>query len=78
MKFIAIILFFTLFFSPMVLAYPESYLKGCLLGVKRSPIVTGVPESEIENWCDCTLRLTIDDGKDDKESGSYCGHKYFN
>jgi len=77
MKVIAIILFFTLSISQMAIAYPESHLKECILGVKRSPIVLGAPQTEIEDWCDCTLKLILDEGKDDMSSGSYCGHKYF-
>ena len=77
MRLIAIILFFTLSFPQIAGAYPENYLKECILGVKQSPIVIGAPERELIEWCNCTLELIIDKGKGDKFAGSYCGHKYF-
>ena len=58
-------------------AYPESQFKECLLGVKRSPIILGVPEQSIENFCDCALEKIIDQGIDDKTAGIDCTSKSF-
>lgn len=64
-------------FASMAIAYPKDQLKECILGAKRSPLLVGVPALEVERWCDCTLELILDEGKADKLSASYCGHKYF-
>ena len=76
-RMVTIILFLIFSFSAMAIAYPQDQLNKCILGVKQSPIVTGVPASEIENWCNCTLELIIEEGKGDRQAANYCGHKYF-
>ena len=66
MRFSAFCLVVLLAFSPAALAYPQDQLKECILGAKSSPTVLGVPQVSIENWCDCVLELTIDEGKEDE------------
>ncbi len=77
MKLIIILLFFTLSFAQIAVAYPENYLKECIIGIKQSPIVIGAPESELKQWCNCTLELILDKGNEDKSAAAYCGHMYF-
>ncbi len=74
-----IILFLLVVFSltPLAFAYPQDQLEECILGAKRSPIVLGVPEESIQNWCDCALKLIVDEGKDDRTSANQCGKKFF-
>ncbi len=75
----AFVFFLLLIFSfpSLAISFPEEKVEECIVGVKRSPILVGVPQDEIENWCNCTLGLIIDEGKEDKAAGGFCGHKYF-
>ena len=63
--------------ASMAIAYPKEEIATCITGVKRSPVLLGVPEQEIANWCDCVLQLTIDEAQDPKLSSSFCGQKHF-
>ena len=78
MKVLAALLVIMLAFSSKAIPYPKDHLKECILGVKQSPIVLGVPERSIENFCDCALTSIIDEGKDDRASGMECAAKSFN
>ncbi len=77
MKTLSIVMLIMFLFTPPTNAYPKAQINECILGAKRSPNVLGVPETSIRNWCDCALRLTIDEGKDDIASANECGKKYF-
>ena len=77
MKALLAFLLITFLLSPSAIAYPHDQLKECILGAKRSPTVLGVPEDSIQNWCDCALRLTLDEGKKDITAANECGKKYF-
>lgn len=61
----------------IVFGYPQDQLRQCVLGSKQNPILLGVPESSIENYCDCVLNLIIDEKKEARESANKCGLKYF-
>ena len=72
------IFIFTLFtFSPIAVAYPQESLKECILGSKQNPIIIGVPEESIKNYCDCALKLIVDEKKEVIESANHCGSIYF-
>ncbi len=77
MRFLVILLIVFIAFDLPANAYPNQRLQECMLGVKQSSILVGVPQEEVNDWCDCVLQLILDEGKDDKASASYCGHKYF-
>ena len=77
MKILAAFLLILLLVSSPAIAYPQDQLKECMLGAKRSPTLLGVPEVSIEKWCDCALRLTLDEEKEDIPSANECGKKYF-
>ena len=77
MKLLTLCLLVLLAFSPTALAYPQDQLKECILSTKQSPIVLGVPDSSIEEYCDCALKLIVDEGKDVRKSGYECASKHF-
>ncbi len=77
MRGLIVFVLITFLLAPLVMAYPQEQLKECMLGAKRSPVVLGVPDVSIENWCDCTLTLIVDEGKEDLPSANFCGKKYF-
>ncbi len=77
MKYLLIFLLIVFALADATSAYPESQFNECIVGVKRNPIILGVPETSIQNFCDCALTLIVDQGKDDKESGIECTSKSF-
>ena len=77
MRFLAFCLMAIFTFTPIALAYPQAKLKECILSSKQSPIILGAPENSIRNFCDCALKLIVDEGKDDKSSVNICSSNYF-
>ncbi len=71
--------FFIILFSLVNAAYSysETDFNQCLSGIKQSPIILGAPEDSLRNWCDCVLKRTVDEGKDDAESAARCGRLHF-
>ncbi len=77
---LAFLLIFLLAFPQVIFAYPQDQLKECILRVKSNPNILGAPETSILNFCDCTLKLIVDEGKDLQEvqsSINYCAAKNF-
>ena len=64
MRLIAVFLLVIFASSPVAIAYPQEQLKECILGSKQNPVILGVPEISIENFCDCALKLIVDEGRD--------------
>ena len=77
MRVLAILLFILISISPIANAYPEDQLKECIMGSKQNPIILGVPEDSIRNYCNCALELIVDEGQGVKESANQCGSRYF-
>ncbi len=77
MKLLAIFLGLILAFSSKALAYSPDQLQECILGVKQNPIVLGVPEDEIVDFCNCALESIVDQDKDDRATGIECTAKSF-
>ena len=77
MRLFALCLLVLIAFSPTALAYPNDQLKECILSTKQSPIVLGVPQSSIEQYCDCALKLIVDEGKEGQSSANQCASKSF-
>ena len=77
MRIVIIVLLLSLTFSSKAIAYPQNQLKECTLSAKSNPNILGAPELSIENFCDCALRLIVDEGKEPKESANLCASKHF-
>ena len=77
MKLLTLCLLVLLAFSPTALAYPQDQLKDCISSAKKNPNIEGVSESSIEEYCDCALKLIVDEGKEVRESGYECAQKNF-
>ena len=77
MKFLAIFLIFFFSLSPAALAYPQDQLNECISSAKKNTNIVGVSDGAITNYCDCALKLIIDDGKDRRSSGYECASKAF-
>ena len=74
---LAILLSVVLSFVPRAFAYPKAQLTECMLGAKNNPVLLGVPEKSLMNWCDCTLKSIFDEAKDDIASANQCAKKFF-
>ncbi len=73
---LSLILMFWLF-VPSAYAYPETELKECILGSRQSPIILGMPEQNLIDYCDCTLRLVIDENEEIYDAVNLCGKRHF-
>ncbi len=69
-------LVFLVFASP-AFAYPQDQLKDCISSAQKNPNVKDVAESSIEQYCDCALRLIVDEKRDVRESGYQCASENF-
>ena len=72
---IVLLIFFT--FTSKAISYPQEKLKECILGSKQNPIILGVPEETIKRFCNCSLELIVDQGKDMRFSANQCATKHF-
>ena len=77
MRFLAFCILAIFAFASTAFAYPQEKLKECILNSKQSPVILGAPEHSIKNFCNCSLKLIIDEGKDDKTSVNTCLSKHF-
>jgi len=59
-------------------AYPADQYDECILTAKANPVVANVPESSIEDFCDCALTEILDKGNDQKSSAQTCVKKTLN
>ena len=55
MKFFTFWMLIIFALSSNTILYSQSEFKECILGVRQSPILLGVPEKSIEKFCDCAL-----------------------
>ena len=77
MKLLVLFLMVIFAFSPKAISYPQDQLKECISTAKQNPNIEGVSETSIENYCDCALKLIVDEGEDIKSSGYECASKNF-
>ena len=78
MKFFSIALSFLILicFSQNALAYSQDDLSDCISSAKSNPNIGTIPESSLQNYCDCALKLIVDEGKEIRESGYECASKH--
>ena len=77
MKSFLVFLVIIFVFSPVAIAYPQDQFRDCISTAQENPNIKGVPQSSIENYCDCALKSIVDQGKEIKEAGYQCASKYF-
>ena len=77
MRLLVILAMIIFTFSTKVIAYPQTQLKDCVLSAKQNPVILGVPEKSIEDFCDCALKLIVDEGKEGKPSANKCASEAF-
>ncbi len=59
------------------MAYPQDQLADCIKSAQNNPAVQDISTDAIEKYCDCALKLIVDESKDLKKSGFECAKKYF-
>ena len=77
MRLFAVILSAILFFCQPAFSYPQEQFDNCISNAKNDPVVKFRSEINIENYCDCALKLIVDEGKNDRASGIECTSKSF-
>ncbi len=77
MRLFAVILSAILFFCQPAFSYPQDQFDNCISNAKNDPVVKYRSEINIENYCDCVLSLTVDQGERIRDSGYKCALKYF-
>ena len=78
MKFLLIASFLIFSFVKTAYSYPQNQMDDCISSALKNPATKTISESSITNYCDCALKLIIDENKDIRESGYTCAIKYFN
>ncbi len=59
------------------MAYPQEQLKDCISSASMNTSIEGTSIESIEKYCDCALKLIVDEGQDIRNSGYECATKYF-
>lgn len=59
-------------------AYPQVEMQACLNNAIQSVMMKGlsVTASQIKNYCHCSLKGIIDEGKDINKTLQYCNLRY--
>tara|TARA_Y100001968_G_scaffold166482_1_gene152513 strand:+ start:2284 stop:2520 length:237 start_codon:yes stop_codon:yes gene_type:complete len=65
-------------FNRPAYSYPESQIDDCITSALSNPATKSISKSSIKNYCDCALKLIIDEKKDIRNSGYECAMKNFN
>ena len=78
MKFILITSFIILTFVDTAYSYPENQMSDYIASALNNPATQTIPKTEITNYCDCALKLVIDENKDIRDSGYKCALENFN
>ena len=77
MKFFLALFLVIFTFTPKVFAYSQDQLNDCVLSAQKNPTVKNMKLSSLEGYCDCALKLIVDEGKDLRDSGYECALKHF-
>ncbi|ABX09129.1 hypothetical protein [Prochlorococcus marinus] len=78
MRFFLVLGILFCFVSTPVNAYPQDQYDACKLSANSNPAVNNLPESSIDDFCDCALTAILDEGKSDKVSANECARKTLN
>ena len=54
------------------------YLLSIKTKTRQNPNIKDSPAGSVEKYCDCALKLIVDEGKDRRESGYQCAKETFN
>ena len=65
-------------FARPAYSYPESQIDDCITSALSNPATKSISKISIKNYCDCALKLIIDEKKDIRSSGYECAKKNFN
>lgn len=80
MKFIApsALCFLIAGISLPVNAYPQVEMQACMTNALNAVASKGLKAtySKVKNYCDCSLRKIMDEGRDINSSLAYCNAKY--
>ncbi len=76
-KTILLLLLITFTIGSPSFAYSDVQLSECVLGSKRNPILVGVPERFIKNYCDCAVTRIVDAKEDVDSSVIFCAKENF-
>ncbi len=77
MKFFTILMIFSFFLAPMSIAYPQDQLKECVITTKQNPAIQGISDDSIQTFCDCSLKLIIDEEAPPQKAGNECAQIAF-
>jgi len=60
-------------------AYPQVEMQSCIANAVNATMVKGLSTTikKIEQYCDCSLKRIVDEGKDVRKSLNYCNALYF-
>ena len=78
MKNLLLISLLFLFFAGTAYSYPESQMEDCISSALKNPATNSISKASITNYCDCALKLIIDQKKNIRESGYECAKINFN
>jgi len=61
-------------------AYPQVEMQACVNNAITAVAQKGISATlkQVKQYCDCSLRKIMDEGKDINASVSYCNNKYIN
>ena len=77
MRFFILFCVCILAFSSIAIAYPQDQLKDCISTSLKNPAIDGVSQDSVEKYCDCALKLIVDEGGKLRDSGYECALKSF-
>ena len=77
MRLFIILLALNLVIAPISIAYPQDALSECITSAKSNSVLTGVADSSIEDFCDCSLKSIIDKGLPTIKTAKECAQKAF-
>jgi len=65
-------------FSSKALSYPQVEMQACLSNAINAVAQKGISATykKVQLYCDCSLRMILDEGRDINSSISYCNKKY--
>ena len=66
------------FFAGTAYSYPESQMEDCISSALKNPATKSISKISITNYCDCALKLIIDQKRNIRESGYECAKINFN
>jgi len=69
-----------LLFQSKATAYPQVEMQACVNNAITAVAQKGISATlkQVKQYCDCSLRKIMDEGKDINASVSYCNNKYIN